>query len=76
MNCTILLVRINAMLERYKRGSTRPDFFSYLIQEDGQLQPGMAMKDLDADVWVAIMAGMRFDLDPCFWRSQIDLDVW
>ncbi|EIM81015.1 cytochrome P450 [Stereum hirsutum FP-91666 SS1] len=47
----------NAMMDRYKRGSTRPDFFSYLIQENGQLQPGMTMKDLDADIRVAIMAG-------------------
>lgn len=75
MSC-IIFVRNNAMMDRYKRGSTRPDFFSYLIQENGQLQPGMTMKDLDADIRVAIMAGMRFDPDLCLLRNQTYSNVW
>lgn len=49
--------RMKATMDRYKKGWSRPDLFSYFVQEDGQLQPGMTMKDLDADVRAAIMAG-------------------
>lgn len=44
-------------LQRFEKGNSRRDLFSYFVQEDGQLHPEMAMKDLDADVRVMIIAG-------------------
>lgn len=53
---------MKATVDRYKKGWSRPDLFSYFVQEDGQLQPGMTMKDLDADVRAAIMAGSSYSI--------------
>lgn len=46
-----------ATLKRFKHGQSRPDLFSYFVQEDGQLHPDMTMKDLDAEVRAMIIAG-------------------
>lgn len=48
---------MSACLKRFKQGQSRPDLFSYFVQEDGQLHPDMTMKDLDAEVRAMIIAG-------------------
>ena len=48
---------MNATLDRFKQGQSRPDLFSHFVQEDGQLHPDMTMKDLDAEVRAIIVAG-------------------
>lgn len=53
----LILLSTDATVDRYKKGWSRPDLFSHFIQEDGQLQPWMTLKDLEADVRAAILAG-------------------
>ena len=48
---------MNATLDRFKQGQSRPDLFSHFVQEDGQLHPDMTMADVNAGVRAMILAG-------------------